>query len=424
MEITTYQSYQQYKAAVDTELQRATESFVRIGYLLKVARDTDILKESGYETVNDFAKAEYGIDRTQVSRFMNINDRFSEGGYSDRLQTTYQGMGYTKLSIMLTLPDSINEQITSDYSKSEIQDIKDEVDAERERTDIEIILEGQNPVQAVMDNNLSKALHQLMHDQPKLYMEWCKVNDAGKSLGCIPSKVDVMEVLAPSETASYSIRIQGVGRLMLFIKGETEPLTLVNIKEDTTETYPWDGVVEYMLSLAEPYHDGVTREDAWEQIYGEPFPEEPIPEKAPDPKPEPRKQSKVTKAPEKKKIATVQPKQEESAEYTNEEIHDDTDGQQDDQIPGQESIETLEGGKYMPPVSTEASVDGEKVEAEIEESVENAECEEQSEDDLKRAAGGSIRKINIAMTNRDYNDMQFHAEKLLEIAKILNKEEK
>ncbi|MDO5575323.1 MAG: hypothetical protein Q4G60_15240, partial [bacterium] len=102
-EIREYQNYSQFKEAVDTELQKSAESFVRIGYLLKVARDTDILKESGYETVNDFAKAEYGIERTQVSRFININDRFSENGFSDRLLPEYQGMGYAKLALMLTL---------------------------------------------------------------------------------------------------------------------------------------------------------------------------------------------------------------------------------------------------------------------------------------------------------------------------------
>lgn len=79
-----YGSYQEYKAAVDTELQRSAESFVRIGYLLKVARDTDILSGSGYGSVNEFADAEYNLDKSQVSRFIRINDEYSEGGYSGR----------------------------------------------------------------------------------------------------------------------------------------------------------------------------------------------------------------------------------------------------------------------------------------------------------------------------------------------------
>lgn len=73
-EVIEYRNYAEYKQELDTELKKTAEGFVRIGYLLKVARDTRILAESGYQNVVEFAKAEYGIDKTQVSRFMNIND--------------------------------------------------------------------------------------------------------------------------------------------------------------------------------------------------------------------------------------------------------------------------------------------------------------------------------------------------------------
>ena len=85
-QIITYRSYQEYKQELDTELKKTAEGFVRIGYLLKVARDTNILAESGYKNVVDFARAEYGIDKTQVSRFIQINDKFSQGGYAPELK--------------------------------------------------------------------------------------------------------------------------------------------------------------------------------------------------------------------------------------------------------------------------------------------------------------------------------------------------
>lgn len=87
MDVITYQkTYREYKAELDSELQKTAEGFVRIGYLLKVARDTNVLAESGYKTVAEFAQAEYSLDKTQVSRFISINDKFAEGGYSERLQ--------------------------------------------------------------------------------------------------------------------------------------------------------------------------------------------------------------------------------------------------------------------------------------------------------------------------------------------------
>ena len=145
-QIIEYQkTYQEYKAELDGELQRTAEGFVRIGYLLKVARDTNILKESGYTNVTEFAKAEYGIDKTQVSRFIHINDKFAENGYSDHLLPEYQGYGYAKLTLMMQLPDAINEGLTPGYSKAEIQAIKDELDEENKVSDIERMLEPIGP---------------------------------------------------------------------------------------------------------------------------------------------------------------------------------------------------------------------------------------------------------------------------------------
>ncbi len=59
----------------------------------------------------------------------------------------YQGFGYAKLSIMLSLPDEVNEVLTPDLSKSEIQQLKEDVDEEKKTTDIEVMLEEKDSVQ-------------------------------------------------------------------------------------------------------------------------------------------------------------------------------------------------------------------------------------------------------------------------------------
>ena len=156
--VITYTDYGKYKADLDAELQKSAESFVRIGYLLKVARDTGILKESGYANVNEFAQREYGLDKTQVSRFMNINDKFSKDGYSEELREEYRGYGYAKLSIMLLLPEEVNEMLTTDLSKSEIQTVREEIIEEAKKTDIEVMLEGQDKVQQSIESNLEKVI--------------------------------------------------------------------------------------------------------------------------------------------------------------------------------------------------------------------------------------------------------------------------
>lgn len=119
-------TYEDFKKIMDVEIKEAAQGFVRIGYLLKMARDTDVLKESGYNSVSAFAQAEYGLTRDVVSRYIAINDKFSENGYSDKLQEKYEGFGVSKLAEMLTMSDEALEQVTPDMTRKEIIEIKKE----------------------------------------------------------------------------------------------------------------------------------------------------------------------------------------------------------------------------------------------------------------------------------------------------------
>ena len=153
-DIVYTKSYTEYRNELLQELSNASESFVRIGYLLKVARDTEVLNGQ-YENYIDFAKEEFGLDKTQVSRFIRINDRFSIGGNSLELKDEYKGFGTRKLGIMIQLPDEITEELTSDYTVEEIETIKNEVKEEQKITPLEDFMERQ---QAKEENNKAAAL--------------------------------------------------------------------------------------------------------------------------------------------------------------------------------------------------------------------------------------------------------------------------
>lgn len=286
-QVIEYRSYQEYKQELDTELKKTAEGFVRIGYLLKVARDTSILAESGYDNVVDFARAEYGIDKTQVSRFININDKFSQGGYAPELKEEYQGFGYAKLSIMLSLPDSVNEELTPDFSKSEVQQVKDEIDEEKKTTDIEVMLEEKDSVQQSFNTNLEKAVYQLGKDAPEVYKRlWesaVKNGESGKRF---------IENLIPDEKAMYIVRIPGAGRCMLSMKAEEDTVKLINIRDSSAnETYTKQELED---ALKKMLPDTDTWGKAWESLYGEKLPAEKNAAVAPvQPKAAPRKESKV-----------------------------------------------------------------------------------------------------------------------------------
>lgn len=289
--LVNYQNYEQYKTAVDTVLNRTVEDFVITGYLLKKGRDTDILKASGYANVNEFAAAEYHLDATQVSRYIRINDKFSEGGYSDILLEQFRGFGYTKLALMLTLPDSIIEELSPTYSKSEIQAVKEEIEKEQEVSDIEVLLEGEKEDQKEL-NNLQKALNQLLEDAPKLFVE---LYDAAK--GPDPHLQVIKEILAPDGEKLYSVRIQGCGRIMIFLKDNEKQVTVHKVRENEKEYYDWEEILMYLQNLLTDQ----SGKERWHELFNGTFPEEkqeiaPVQQKREDKKPKPRKESKVNKA--------------------------------------------------------------------------------------------------------------------------------
>lgn len=306
MEQIIYQkSYQEYKQELDAVLTRTAEDFVQIGYLLKVARDTNILADSGYANVTDFAKAEYGIDKTQVSRFININDRFSENGYSDHLIPNYQGFGYAKLTLMLQIPDEINEALPPTLSKTEIQAVKDEVDAENKISDIEVEIEKAEAA-AVTDkpmlppdgSPLYRNLWQLGKEQEELFRKlWmaCFMETASGNR----NNVEIMDVLIPQGDAVYTVRIPGERRTQIIVN--SEGATVVNLKTLERSRYTEDQICLVVRSLID---GGSNPEERYKDLYGEELTVEETTVVAPvqpadspkEKKPEKRKESRVTKA--------------------------------------------------------------------------------------------------------------------------------
>ena len=279
-----YGNYADFKQTMDAVVEEVEEGFVKIGYLLKVARDTAVLQESGYATVNEFAEKEYGLDKSAVSRFIAINDRFAEGGYAPRLQEQYRGMGRAKLSIMLMLPEWINEEISPDYSKSDIQAIRAEVAEEEKTTDLEILMEEREAIYDRLGNDLQRVLWKLGQDIPELYCKLWKAYMWADNVGQLAK--EVMEVMAPAGEGMHSARIPGAGRLMLSLKGADRNVVLVNVRSGEKQEYGWDD----MEAAFDLLMGSDSAEESWETVYGGK-----IPEVAPV-QPENRKTSRVSPA--------------------------------------------------------------------------------------------------------------------------------
>lgn len=118
----TIDEWQQWKEDIRRKLQETASNFVYIGFRLKQIRDSGMF--DGCESIFEFAKKEYGLERSTVSRFMSINDKFSKHGNSIELRDEFVGLNQSQLSEMLSLPVSDYDLVTEDTSIKDIREIK------------------------------------------------------------------------------------------------------------------------------------------------------------------------------------------------------------------------------------------------------------------------------------------------------------
>lgn len=277
-ELVTYDygNYGQFKEALDKEILSAAESFVKIGYLLKQARDTNILYESGYENLYEFAKAEYGIDKGTVSRYIAINDRFSIGGNAPSLEDKYSGRGVAKLQEMLTMSDEVIDVIPEQTTKAEIQDIKRDIKAEEEKTDIEVLMEDRGLNVSAEDIELNTLTRQAMYyhlkSDKEAFARLCEVFKASE--GGEDIREEVMKALAPSGVATPRTRVPGVGTILLSIQGIDHDMQFVNVRSNEKESQAWSYIQDMLFGwFGLAIRTGQSAAGRYEEFYGEEFEE-------------------------------------------------------------------------------------------------------------------------------------------------------
>ena len=310
-ELEEIRNYDEYKTALDKQMKETAEGFVRIGYLLKLARDTDILKWSAYTNVIEFARVEYGLDKTMVSRFISINDRFSENGNSPVLKTSYKGFG---------------------YSKREIQTLKEELDEEKKISDLEVYAEGTDTEKTELEQIIYKICEENIEVYESIYnaVTHEKLN------------VDnIVDIFAPAGDMIYSVRIQGAGRKAVSFK-QGEDIAVVSLRTSEKDTYNPQEVYIATMNIAgrNIINSEADAKTVWQQIYAKEYPKK-KPLVAPV-----QHSSKADIKRSEKKTKVVKAKQEE--------IHDI-----EKTVPKASPIETQEPEK---PIKTEAEPVDEQVE--------------------------------------------------------------
>ena len=215
----------QVKEEIKEELKKAANSFIFIGYRLRQILDSGAYRQDGYEDIYAFAKQEFGMGQSAVSRFMAINEKYSVGGYGPTLLPEYEVYGSSKLSEMLTLSGEDTKMISSDMPVSQIREVKSFVRQDGS-------MEGQQSFGTGSDR---KALYEeLFRDIPEKLAYVRENVTEGKEL---------CEILNPSGSRVFKYRTT-----MLVMHG---PQQGVNIRDfgKTPETFSWEDVLLILKTL-------------------------------------------------------------------------------------------------------------------------------------------------------------------------------
>ena len=117
--------YIQSKNEIKQELGGIVKSFVRIGWQLTRIDKSGAYKHDGYNTIAEFAKTEYGMNPSGVSRFMKVYEKYSVPGDTPELKEQYREFKFNNLVEMLQLPEEDQQIFHPEDKREDIRELKD-----------------------------------------------------------------------------------------------------------------------------------------------------------------------------------------------------------------------------------------------------------------------------------------------------------
>ncbi len=124
MELIEKQDYENFKEELSRKLDETAENFIVIGYILKQVRDRNLYRQENYSDIYGFGLDVYGLSKSTVNRFINMNTKFSVGGNSREIKSEYKGYGRSKIQEMLNVDEYDMELITADTTVDQVKELK------------------------------------------------------------------------------------------------------------------------------------------------------------------------------------------------------------------------------------------------------------------------------------------------------------
>lgn len=109
---------------IKSDMTNVARQCVSIGFHLKAARNRELYKDAGYETLWEYAADQFGLSMSSASRYITINDRFSVGGNTPMLMEEYRNFSKSQLQEMISLSPEQAKKVTEKTTVKQIREMK------------------------------------------------------------------------------------------------------------------------------------------------------------------------------------------------------------------------------------------------------------------------------------------------------------
>lgn len=118
-------SYEEKIELAKEKLSNMVGSFVEAGYWIRSIWEDEECRKHGYATIWDMAEAEFGLKKSEASRAVSMNKKYSVGGNSPILLEKYSMYSKSQLQEMLTIKsEELEQKVTADMTVEEIRHLK------------------------------------------------------------------------------------------------------------------------------------------------------------------------------------------------------------------------------------------------------------------------------------------------------------
>ena len=238
--------YIQCKNDIKNNLGTIVKSFVRIGWQLSRIDKSGAYKNDGYNSIAEFAKAEYGMSATGTSRFIRVYEKYSVPGDTPELRDEYKDYNRSQLEEMLQIPEEDHEMIRPEAHKEDIRELN-RFNKENESSP-DNLLDWKNA--QTTEEKIQATIYEFWHDNRETMNTF---------FGSDMEMKDLAELLSPSGSRSYR---KGTVFLM-FYNLDTEILVKVFGDDPVKMTY------KEFADRTRQIFEGAAGDRAWETCFGE-----------------------------------------------------------------------------------------------------------------------------------------------------------